>query len=85
MSCITVIGAGFSALTAIRKLRASDASLHIDVIVPKPEVVYFPDTIWISTNLREPENLVVPLHDFFLRMNVSYHEDEATGMKPTKL
>ena len=42
MPRITVIGAGFGALTAIRKLRASDTGVQIDVIAPKPEFVYFP-------------------------------------------
>ena len=81
MSRITVIGAGFGALTAIRKLRASDASMQIDVIAPKPEFVYFPGTIWIPTGLRKPEDLVVPLHNFFRRMKVTYHKAEATGLR----
>ena len=81
MPRITVIGAGFGALTAIRKLRASDASLQIDVIAPKPEFVYFPGTIWIPTGLRKPEDLVVPLHNFFRRMKVTYHKAEVTGMR----
>ncbi len=81
MSRITVIGAGFGALTAIRKLRAADASLQIDVIAPKPEFVYFPGTIWIPTGLREPEDLVVPLHNFFRRMKVTFHKAEVTGLK----
>ena len=45
MSRITVIGAGVGALTAIRKLRAVDATVQIDVIAPRPEFVYFPGTI----------------------------------------
>ena len=81
MARITVIGAGFGALTAIRKLRAADADLQIDVIAPKPEFVYFPGTIWIPTGLREPEDLVVPLHNFFRRQNVVFHKAEATGLK----
>ena len=81
MSRITVIGAGFGALTAIRKLRAADASLQIDVIAPKPEFVYFPGTIWIPTCLRKPEDLVVPLHNFFRRMKVTYHKAEVTGLR----
>jgi sulfide:quinone oxidoreductase len=81
MPRITVIGAGFGALTAIRKLRAGDASIQIDVVAPKPEFVYFPGTIWIPTGLRKPEDLVVPLHNFFRRMNVTYHKAEATGLR----
>jgi len=81
MARITVIGAGFGALTAIRKLRAADADLQIDVIAPQPEFVYFPGTIWIPTGLRKPEDLVVPLHNFFRRQNVIFHKAEATGMR----
>lgn len=81
MSRVSVIGAGFGALTAIRKLRASDATLHIDVIAPKPDFVYFPGTIWIPTGLRKPEDLVVPLHNFFRRMKVNFHKAEVTGLR----
>ena len=81
MPRITVIGAGFGALTAIRKLRASDADLQIDVIAPKPEFVYYPGTIWIPTGLRKPEDLVVPLHNFFRRMDVTYHKAKVTGLR----
>ncbi len=81
MSRITVVGAGFGALTAVRKLRAADPDLQIDVVAPKPEFVYYPGTIWIPTGLRKPEDLVVPLHNFFRRMRVSYHAAEASGLK----
>ena len=81
MSRISVVGAGFGALTAIRKLRAGDADVKIDVIAPKPEFVYYPGTIWIPTGLRKPERLVVPLHNFFRRMQVNYHQAEASGLR----
>jgi len=81
MSRITVIGAGFGALTAIRRLRASNPDLQIDVVAPKAEFVYYPGTIWIPTGLRKPEDLVVPLHNFFRRMKVTCHEAEATGLR----
>jgi len=81
MSRITVVGAGFGALTAIRKLRAGDPGAQIDVVAPKPEFVYFPGTIWIPTGLRKAEDLVVPLQNFFRRMQVTYHQAEATGLR----
>jgi sulfide:quinone oxidoreductase len=80
MSRVTVIGAGFAALTAVRKLRAADADIQIDLIAPKPEFHYYPGTIWVPTGLREPEDLVVPLDNFFRRMNVTYREASATGL-----
>jgi len=70
MPRITVIGAGFGALTAIRKLRAADPDVQIDVVAPRPEFVYYPGTIWIPTGLRKPEDLVVPLGNFFRRMKM---------------
>ncbi|MCP5431480.1 MAG: NAD(P)/FAD-dependent oxidoreductase [Chromatiaceae bacterium] len=81
MSRVTVIGAGFAALTAVRKLRAADAHLGIDLIAPKPEFVYYPGTIWIPTGLRQPQDLVVPLGNFFARMGVTYHQAAATGLR----
>ncbi len=77
---VTVVGAGFGALTAIRKLRALDATLRIDLVAPRPEFVYYPGTIWIPTGLRRPEDLVIPLDNFFRRMRVDYHQAEATGL-----
>lgn len=77
---VTVVGAGFGSLTAIRKLRAQDAQMQIDVVAPRPEFVYFPGTIWIPTGLRRPEDLVVPLEHFFRKMKVNYHQAEATGL-----
>lgn len=81
MTRITVIGAGFGALTAIRKLRAADRQLQIDVIAPRPELVYYPSTIWIPTGLRKPEDVVIGLEGFFERMGVNYHRASATGLK----
>ena len=81
MTRVTVIGAGFGALTAIRKLRAADTGLHIDVIAPRPEFVYFPGTIWIPTGLRKPGDLVIPLANFFRRMQVNYHQAAVTGLQ----
>ncbi len=81
MTRITVIGAGFGALTAIRKLRAADPQIAIDVIAPKPELIYYPSTIWIPTGLRRPEDVVVDLNRFFQRMAVTYHPATVTGLR----
>jgi len=81
MTRITIVGAGFAALTAVKEIRARDKHCQIDLVAPKPEFVYLPGTIWIPTGLRKPEDLVVNLDNFFRRMKVSYHEAEATGLK----
>ncbi|HHI75549.1 MAG TPA: NAD(P)/FAD-dependent oxidoreductase [Gammaproteobacteria bacterium] len=80
MKKVTVVGAGFGALTAVRRLRALDPQLQIDLVAPKPEFVYYPGTIWIPTGLRRSEDLVIPLHNFFRRKQVVYHQAEATGL-----
>ena len=81
MPRVTVIGAGFGALTAVRKLRAADPGMQLDVIAPKPEFVFYPGTIWVPTGLRRPEDLVIPLQPFFDRMKVRYHPSAATGLE----
>jgi NADH dehydrogenase FAD-containing subunit len=39
---ITIIGAGFGALTAVRQLRKQDQHVEITVVAPKAEFIYFP-------------------------------------------
>ncbi|RTZ72630.1 MAG: NAD(P)/FAD-dependent oxidoreductase [Gammaproteobacteria bacterium] len=81
MKRITVIGAGFGALTAVRKLRAQDADLHIDLIAPKAEFIYLPGLIWIPTDLRTGDDLRIPLESFFRRMKVDFHPASVTGLR----
>ena len=81
MNRVTVIGAGFGALTAVRKLRSASVDVGIDVIAPRPEFLYYPGTIWIPTGLRQPEDLVIPLQNFFRRNKVDYHQASATGLR----
>src|SRR5690554_4773836 len=80
MARVTVIGSGFAALTAVRQLRRADTRLGIDVISPRPQLIYYPGTIWIPTGKRRPEDLVVPLERFFRRMRVDHHAANATGL-----
>ncbi len=81
MKRITVIGAGFGALTAVRKLRAQDADLHIDLIAPKAEFIYLPGLIWIPTDLRTGDDLRISLESFFRRMKVDFHAASVTGLR----
>ena len=78
---ITVVGAGFAAMTAVRRLRALDRQAEITVVAPRPEFIYLPSLIWIPSGLRTPEQLVIPLEKFFRRHNVRFHAAEATGLK----
>jgi len=81
MTRITVIGAGFGALTAVRKLRALHPDLHIDLIAPRAEFIYLPGLIWIPTDLRTAKDLTIPLDSFFRRMKVDFHAASVTGLR----
>jgi sulfide:quinone oxidoreductase len=80
MSRVTVVGAGFGALNAIRALRKRDASIGIDLVAPRPVFVYYPGTIWIPTGRRRPEQLEIDLRSYFKRRRVRYHEAAAIGL-----
>lgn len=81
MKRVTIIGAGFAALTAARKLRTLSSRVEITLVAPKPEFVYYPGTIWIPSGLRQPEDLVIPLKNFFQRTRVEFFKASATGLK----
>jgi sulfide:quinone oxidoreductase len=81
MKTITVIGSGFAALTATRRLRALDASLDITLIAPRPEFIYYPSLIWIPSGLRKGEDLRIDLRAFLLRNGIRFHQGEVTGLE----
>lgn len=80
-SSVTVIGAGFGALSVVRELRRRDARLDITLIAPRAELHYLPGIIWIPSGLRTRAQLVVPLENFFRRMRVKYVAGEVTGLR----
>ncbi len=80
MKKITIIGSGFAALTAIRKLRKQDKAVEITLIAPRAEFHYLPGMIWIPAGLRKREDLVVPLMPFFERMNVQFFAASVIGL-----
>ena len=49
MQKVSIIGAGFGALTAVRTLRKLDENLEITVIAPRAEFHYLPGIIWIPS------------------------------------
>jgi sulfide:quinone oxidoreductase len=81
MKRVTVVGAGFAALSSVRKLRQLDSDLEITLVAPRPEFVYLPGTIWIPSGLRRPEDLVLPLGGFFRRHRIDYRQASASGLE----
>lgn len=78
---VVVIGGGFAALTAVRELRKRSATVEISLIAPRAEFVFLPSLIWIPSGIRQPQDLVIPLHNFFARQRVDFIEAEVTGLK----
>jgi sulfide:quinone oxidoreductase len=77
---ITVLGAGFAGLSAVRELRRRDAAAEITLVAPRPELHYLPGIIWIPSGLRKREDLIVPLAGFFDRQRVRFVAGEVTGL-----
>lgn len=81
MTSITIIGAGFGGLTAIRSLRKQLPDAIITLIAPKAEFIYYPSLIWIPSGLRQGDDLRIPLANFLTRQNVKFHQGRVTGLK----
>ena len=77
---ITIIGAGFGALSSVREIRQRDPNAEITLIAPRAELHYLPGIIWIPSGLRTREQLIVPLGNFFRRMKVNHVAAEVTGL-----
>jgi len=80
MQRVTIVGAGFAGLTAVRALRQADPSIEITLVSRKPEFVYYPGLIWVPSGLRTGDDLVIDLGRFFERMRVKHIPGEATGL-----
>ncbi len=78
---ITIIGAGFAALTAIREIRKSDKNIKITLIAPKAEFIYLPSLIWIPSGQRSGEDLRINLDAFFKKHNVNFYAGSVTTIK----
>jgi sulfide:quinone oxidoreductase len=81
MKKITIIGSGFAGLTAVRTIRKKDKKAEITLISPKAELVYMPSLIWIPSGLASKKDIIVPLDNFFKRMNVVHIASEVIGLE----
>lgn len=78
---ITIIGAGFAGLTAVRKLRKTRPDARITLIAPQAEYFYYPSLIWIPSGLRESDSLRTDLHGFFKAKGVHFHRGRVQSVK----
>jgi len=81
MTRITIIGAGFGALTALRELRRRKVDAEITVIAPRPALHYLPGSIWIPAGLRDAAGLSIPLERYFARHGATYVQAAVTGLE----
>ncbi|MBP6243134.1 MAG: NAD(P)/FAD-dependent oxidoreductase, partial [Chromatiaceae bacterium] len=79
MPRVTVVGAGFAAMTAVRALHKA-GGIQISVVSPKAEFVYLPGLIWIPSGRRRAEDLRLPLDPFFRRLGVEHRAAEALSL-----
>jgi sulfide:quinone oxidoreductase len=81
MNNITIVGAGFAGLAAVKQIRKRDKNCSITLISPRAELQYLPSLIWVPSGLRKREDIIIPLHNFFKRMNVDFHQASVTGLR----
>ena len=81
MKRISIIGAGFAALSAARKLRELDANVEITLVAPKAELIFLPSLIWIPSGKRKAEDLRIPLDRFLNNYRIRFVAGEATGLE----
>jgi sulfide:quinone oxidoreductase len=81
MQRVTIIGAGFGALNAVRRLRRCNGDVGIDLVAPRPSFLFYPGTIWIPSEDRDPDSFDVPLQRFFERNDVAWHPGRATALE----
>ncbi|KRA46494.1 FAD-dependent oxidoreductase [Pseudoxanthomonas sp. Root630] len=77
MTHIVILGSGFAALTAIRRLREQRLDADITVVSPRNELVYLPSLIWLPSGEKTSDDLRIPLADFFRRERVAWHVGSA--------
>jgi len=78
---ITIIGAGFAALTAIKEIRKHNKNIGITLIAPKAEFIYLPSLIWIPSGQRTGDDLRIDLIAFFEKNSLNFHAGMVTAIK----
>lgn len=77
---ITILGAGFAALTAIKETRKHSPQANIRVIAPKQRFFYFPSMIWIPSGLRKADDLWLDLTNYCNKYKVEFVEARVTAV-----
>ncbi|OYV29249.1 MAG: pyridine nucleotide-disulfide oxidoreductase [Halothiobacillus sp. 20-54-6] len=78
---ISVIGAGFGAVTTIKMLRKHSPDARITLIAPAPTLQYYPSLIWVPAKLRSRADIMVNLKPLLARLNVQYQPGRVVGVE----
>lgn len=78
---ITVIGAGFGAVTAIKTLRKNSPDARITLIAPEPTLQYYPSLIWVPAKIKSRRDILVDLKPLLARLNVQFQPGRVTGVE----
>jgi sulfide:quinone oxidoreductase len=78
---ITVIGAGFGAVTAIKTLRKNSPDARITLIAPSPTLQYYPSLIWVPAKIKSRNDILVDLKPLLARLNVQFVPGRVTGVE----
>jgi sulfide:quinone oxidoreductase len=81
MKHITIIGAGFGALSTVRELRRHDKHAEITLVAPRAELIYLPSLIWIPSGVRRTDDLRIDLSGFFETHRVRHVAARAIGLE----
>ncbi len=81
MKKITIIGSGFAGLSTAKTLRKKNKTLQITLISPKAELVYMPSLIWVPSGMVDKKDIIIPLDNFFKRLNIRHIAGEVLGLE----
>ena len=81
MKRITIVGAGFGALSTVRELRRHDKHAEITLVAPHAQLIYLPSLIWIPSRLRKTDDLRIDLRAFFETHRVRHIAARAIGLE----
>ncbi len=83
MHKIVVAGAGFAGLMTLKTLRQQGYKGPMVLLAPKPELFYYPATIWVPAGLYQERDLTFSLERFLHRHDVEYVAGCVTGLEAT--
>lgn len=80
MTEIVIVGSGFAACTAVRRLASAGHDVRISVVAPRAELFFYPSLIWVPQGTRNEEDLRIDLTQFFRQHDVTHVPASAVGL-----